>query len=892
MAPEGRGGSVKGRPSTFWGKLQTDEQGAVIAWHPLLDHCADVAACGEALLSVPVIERRLARLAGRAGLDAITRARLAVLIALHDVGKYNHGFQRKAEGSRGTAGHVVEALALLDNRHPLCAALYAALDVSSMARWVTHPKVLFRLLSASIAHHGRPHDLTQCGADPRLWSDGSRDAFGGIRALVEAARRWFPMAWEDGPPLPDAPAFDHAFSGLVTLADWLGSDRGDHAFPYTRDGAWEPSGARRMAFARERAAKAVAAIGLDPAEARETLGPAPGFDRISAHDPRPAQRIVLELPVTPGGSTTVLEAETGSGKTEAALARFARLFAAGEVDGLYFALPTRTAATQLHRRVLEAVARAWAHAPDARPPVALAVPGYLRVDGAEGRRLPGFEVLWNDRREARWRFRGWAAEHPKRFLAGSVVVGTIDQVLLSALRVDHAHLRATSLLRHLLVVDEVHASDAYMARLLETVLARHRAAGGHAILLSATLGGEARARLLSPEARRRAMPSASEARSAPYPVVTHADADGIATLPVEHQGRRRVIEAEIWPVMDDAEAIARRALEAAEAGARVLVLRNTVAGCVAVQVALEAIAGPTSSHVFRCEGRPAPHHARFARDDRARLDAAVERDFGRERAGRGGVVAVATQTVEQSLDLDADLMLTDLCPMDVLLQRVGRLHRHDRPASARPEGFRSPRVVVIAPAGRDLAATVDPRKEGRGQAGHGLGSVYRDLRVIEATWRELERDAILRVPDGCRARVEAAVHSTALDAITASDPRWAPHAQFIAGETLAKGTTARQNLFGWDKPFGHAQGLFPEKGEGRPPTRLGDDDRLFDFAEPPLGPFGGRIAQLKVPGFLAEGIGADPDVTVGARRADGFDGFDFTVDGTSWVYDRHGVRQA
>lgn len=886
---------MKGQPSTFWGKLRKVEGGEVVAWHPLIDHCADVAACCEALLAVPVVERRLARLAGRDALDEVTQARLSVLCALHDLGKFNHGFQRKAGRGRDVAGHVIEALALLDYREPLAQQFFAAIELGRFADWSEGDgTTLLRLWTASIAHHGRPQETGAARAEVRLWLDGPRDAFAGARTLVEATTRWFPTAWESGPALPAAAAFSHAFNGLVTLADWLGSDRADDAFPYTEEADYDLSGEGRMAFARARAARVMAAIGLDARRARVGLGSAPGFDRISDYTPKAAQTLLHALPAERGGSITVLEAETGSGKTEAALARFMTLFAAGEVDGLYFALPTRTSATQLHARVTKAVARAWSDT-STRPPVVLAVPGYLRVDDTDGRRLPEHEVLWNDREGARWRFRGWAAEHPKRFLAGAVVVGTIDQVLLSAMRVDHAHLRATSLLRHLLVVDEVHASDAYMTRLLETVLARHRAAGGHALLLSATLGAAARARLLQVGARRPSVPSLAEAVATPYPLVSHRGADGIVSLPVAREGAPRAVRTEIAAVMDDAEAIARRALAAARDGARVLVVRNTVAGCRAVQAAVEAAAGVDSPLLLRCAGVAAPHHSRFAQVDRAALDAAVEAAFGRERDGIAGVVAVATQTVEQSLDLDADLLITDLCPMDVLLQRIGRLHRHQRPAEERPAGFRDARAVVLVPASRDLAATIAlaGERRGWGKAGHGLGSVYADLRVIEATWRSLTDDPVLVVPSQCRARVEAAVHPDALAAVTAGADaaaarHWAEHERVMVGETTAKDSAARLNLFEWSDPFGHSRGLFPEKGERRLATRLGDDDRLFDFGDArPRGPFGERIRQLKAPGWMTREVAAEPVIAVVGEDADGFD---FTVDGARWRYDRHGLQ--
>jgi CRISPR-associated endonuclease/helicase Cas3 len=243
----------------------------------------------------------------------------------------------------------------------------------------------------------------------------------GIASLVEQVFRWFPKALApEAAPLPAAAEFQHAFSGLVTLADWLGSDR--DIFPFRR----EEDPLDRMSWSRGQARLALTRMGVDTRAARQLLGPrAPTFEEFFVLQPRATQALVTQLPVDSHGGITVLEAETGSGKTEAALARFLTLFHAGAVDGLYFALPTRTAATQIHARVVRALERLF-RSEEERPPVVLAVPEYLAVDNKRGRALPGFEVLWNDDDRERWRFRGWAAEHPKRFLAGAVVIGTID----------------------------------------------------------------------------------------------------------------------------------------------------------------------------------------------------------------------------------------------------------------------------------------------------------------------------------------------------------------------------------------------------------------------------------------------------------------------------------
>jgi CRISPR-associated endonuclease/helicase Cas3 len=163
------------------------------------------------------------------------------------------------------------------------------------------------------------------------------------------------------------------------------------------------------------------------------------------------------------------------------------------VDSLYFALPTRVAASQLYKRVQDTLDRLWPE----NPPLALrALPGYVAADGQEARALPDFKVLWADNPDDQAAPQRWAGENAKRFLAAPVAVGTIDQALLGALQVAHAHLRHATLARSLLVVDEVHASDAYMTVLLEQLLKAHLNCGGHAVLLSATLGSSARSRYL------------------------------------------------------------------------------------------------------------------------------------------------------------------------------------------------------------------------------------------------------------------------------------------------------------------------------------------------------------------------------------------------------------
>lgn len=874
---------VKGSPTGFWGKLSFDGGGR--HWHPLASHCADVAACCERLLQSTLLRRRLAAWGGLEDLDGSQIARLGVLAAFHDLGKFNYGFQNKAqERPVFEHGHVNEILALFgDAYHSLQQRLLSVLPVQELERWAPDDGAL-QLLVAAIGHHGRPGSMSSMRLHPAAWAPGAwGDPFDAISSLYHATRRWFPAAYETGASaLPSAPAFQHGFAGLVMLADWLGSDT--TFFAYSDEEEQD-----RMPRSRAQAALATRAIGLDVATCRHALGPStPSFSAISSFDPRPAQQATLELSLATHGSLAILEAETGSGKTEAALAHFMRLFHAGEVDGLYFALPTRTAATQLHRRVLEAMARAFPE--QDRPPVVLAVPGYLRVDDQEGRRLPGFEVLWNDDANERQRHRGWAAEHPKRYLAGAVVVGTIDQVLLSSLMVPHAHMRATCAARQLLVIDEVHASDDYMVALLEEVLRFHLAAGGHAFLMSATLGAGARGRLLGTAGPRPALPRLEDAVAEAYPLVSHVVGGG----PPQHRGvadvgAEKLVQPQVLTEAGCPAAVAQAALEAAQAGACVLVVRNLVRDCVATQRALEAAATARGLErlLFSVGSVLAPHHSRYAREDRRRLDAAVESSFGKRRASGSGRVLVATQTVEQSLDLDADLLITDLCPMDVLLQRVGRLHRHERP---RPASFERARVLVLAPEERALGGYI--RGDGMVVGPHGYGTVYSDLRILEATLRRCESARAFAIPRDNRALVEHATHPAALQAIAAElGEAWARHGDLVLGRALTMRRLAGGYCIDRSAVFDGERMRFPSADEvGKVTTRLGEDDRLIAFEGRVVGPFGEPIQRLTVPHHLLRGTPADPLAPVLPRQAPGE--VRFAYGDAEYVYDRLGLRPA
>lgn len=850
-----------------WAKLHSGPD-QITAWCPLGEHCLDVAAVARALLDIATLRHRLATLVGVSDLDKRQCDRLAVLAGLHDLGKANHGFQAKADpAAQHTAGHVREIAALLRGTNaadPEACRILQAARIAELSGWFEDGEQgLINSLLATWCHHGRL--VEQDGVfRGELWRRRQgRDPVEALGQTTEQVFSAYPGATQ-GPPFPSRPELAHALMGLITLADWIASDT--RFFPLFPVDVPVTGRVDRRVLAQQ----ALRGIGMDVGHWRDlACQRAFSFGDVFGQEPRPAQAEMLTraLPTTP--SILALEADTGSGKTEAALTWFARVFAAGQVDALYFALPTRAAATQIYHRVCQ-FAKHWL-GPD-HPPVVLAVPGYLGVDGREGQLLPRFEVLWPDDERERFRFRTWAAEHPKRYFSGSMVVGTVDQVLLSALQVSHSHMRGFSLLRHLLVVDEIHSSDDYMTRILEEVVQRTEKAGGHTLLMSATLGSRTRARFLrSPE------PDPEPAIAVPYPLLSVREGVGQMAQALAHHAPNRTIAVSIAPAVAEAPWIAARAMEAAAQGARVAVIRNTVTGVMALQEALETY--PDKAALFSCRGILTPHHSRYARKDRKLLDEALEERLRQE----GPVVVAATQTIEQSLDIDFDFLVTDLCPMDVLIQRLGRLHRHQR---SRPEGYRMPQVVVLV---SDQPLEKYIQRHGTARGPHGLGTVYYDLGVLEATLGLLTQTPVLHLPADNRMLVERTTHPAILEQRARQlGTSWDALRQNVWGIQLGQRNLAGLNLSRWDQVLEKVSPTEPGK---EIMTRLGQRDFLVQLDHPKPGPFHELVDALTIPGHLAPQLaelGPDLEPEKVADLPGG--GFCFSLGGLQFEYSRLGLR--
>lgn len=254
----------------------------------------------------------------------------------------------------------------------------------------------------------------------------------------------------------------------------------------------------------------------------------------------------------------------------------------------------------------------------------------------------------------------------------------------------HQSLRLLGLSTKVLVVDEVHACDCYMGELLSRLLRFHAALGGSAILLSATLPLEQRARLLTAFAEGAGY-SASKPKQTAYPLASHFHAAGLDEKPiVAREAVSRKVS--VTPLAEEQAALQRLHTTIARGGCAVWV-RNTVADAVSAWTTWNSNYPDCPATLF---------HARFALCDRLGIGKRIHENFGPTSTAeaRRGKLVIATQVVEQSLDVDFDDMVSDLAPIDLIVQRAGRLQRHKRDTEGNPaksEGRGSANLGVLMP---------------------------------------------------------------------------------------------------------------------------------------------------------------------------------------------------
>ena len=709
----------------YWGKADPNYLEEP-KWHPLVYHSLDVAAVGASWWDTsPTIQRTFIAAFGYAPLQQHQlRAWILFFTALHDLGKFDVRFQLKAPNALAAAwrplGKEDHGLSMKDIAgfdHGWAGMAWANLEYQI---WLGHDDVDREIwaqwkpwLAAVTGHHGDFYEPTRIytpEADtPIIEHDrAARHVF--VSTLADIFLTPAGLGFQDSPPLtsPSAQCF---LAGFCAVCDWIGSNT--DVFEYQKYDA-ELLDYFATNVQKIQANNVLHRFGL--------LAKAKDYKSVSAllkpeESPRGVQMLVDSLPTTPG--LTLIEAPTGSGKTEAALACAWRLLNQGVADSIVFALPTQATANAMLTRTEEFAVKIFG---DANVVLAHGKRGFNEtfqrlVDGGQRQTAQG-------KVEAAAQCAAWLANSRKRVFLGQIGICTVDQVLLSVLPVRHKFVRGFGLNKSVLIVDEVHAYDAYMHGLLGEVLRRQKATGGSAILLSATLPAGVRAKLLGAW-------GSSGVDDAPYPALWHAT-QGVATcttVPDDQRPTRREVATECLklPGAFPDESVIRRIIAAAESGALVAVVMNLVDDA---QRLARLLRRETTIDVD-------VFHARYRFTDRQKKEKATLDYYGRNAPRDKGRILVATQVVEQSLDLDFDWMLTQICPVDLLFQRLGRLHRHQR--EHRPVGFELPSCTVLSVEGEDYGL-------------HKL--IYGNTRVLWRTEQLLTETNSIVFPEAYRGWIE------------------------------------------------------------------------------------------------------------------------------------------
>lgn len=730
-----------------YAKTNPDNENEV---HLLLYHLIDVGLVALAIWQSALTESIKQRLAGTLGLSIIQTGQfIAFIAALHDLGKAFPGYQKKygpswLQAELKKAGLGLEGITGDSYKKEFPHGTVSTWALSQLLPQVIGIDAVFaeQIAVAIGGHHGSwpPPGTTERLNDSKYprWDEVRRDLVWEVQAVFQ-------------PPINVALPVDKGernifltlLSGLVSVADWLGS-RNKECFGFIGEPMTTRQYVARSAHHAQQSLQDLGWLGWLPTN--QTLTFAETFAYLNFAEPRGVQAAVIEAAQTLQPPTLlIVEAPTGIGKTEIALFIADTWLQQSAGRGLYVAMPTQATSNQMYERVGKFLQHRY-------PDFAL---NYHLVHG---------QAAWQDELKAKVELQtvgddktngiqaeSWFAPR-KRTLLAPFSVGTVDQTLLSILQTHHFFVRLFGLSHKVVIFDEVHAYDTFMSTLFHRLLQWLNAIGTSVIILSATL----------PKVTRRELVKAYTGQELPdklaYPALTIAPS---ISLPVVHELPKPAdVTLELcWEIGREPTAILAYLQKALAHGGCIAVICNTVGRAQAIFTVLED--ARQNGKLDLPEADLILFHARFPPVWRQAIEADVLEKFGKPDTAKRVVrplraIVVATQVIEQSLDLDFDLMVIDLAPVDLVIQRAGRLHRHQRDAQQR---HGHPRRLVIT----------EPSQDDNGIPDFGSDEWVYEPAILLRTYLALHGKATIAIPTDTPTLIEAVYGDTETSTLS---PNW------------------------------------------------------------------------------------------------------------------------
>ncbi len=790
----------------YWGKCQQSDTSE--NYHLLAYHNLDVAACGYFIVKKNYFNS--AELFEQLGFSSneIEKAALwfAYFLAWHDIGKFANGFQQLFQHNNPKLVAPDPSKGYLSRHDSLGHWLWKKYLIEKseiqLEQYNNNIEKIYDIwLLIMTGHHGKPPILEAKGKLSFNAHDkqASLDYIKAINQLfiVDAKLTCYPTNFFDKTFRKNLTKLSWLLAAITVISDWLGSN--EQFFPFCSESMELSEYWANYALAN--AEKAVATL-----PKRSSITPFNGIKNLFPFiaKPTPLQQQALSCQLTNiGPELFIMEDVTGAGKTEASMILAHRLMAAGKAHGIYIGMPTQATANGIYQRTAKVYGQLYQA--DSHPSLVLAH-GASYMNPTFTQTIINLDNIsqqkyLNNDNSASSECNEWFVDTRKKSLLAEVGVGTLDQALMAVMPFKHQSLRLLGLRHKLLILDEVHAYDSYMVKLLESLLHYHASQGGSAIILTATLPFFLREKLLNAfYSGLTSTPSSLTVNTdLPFPLFTQLNQKSLVEQAIETRDEvKRQVKID-W--IDNINSGIEKIKKAIEQGKIICWIKNSVADAISLYQQIKQNLHLDTKQILL-------FHSRFAYCDRLAIEQKTIEWAGKTSNNtiRSAKIIIATQVIEQSLDLDFDEMISDIAPIDLLIQRAGRLQRHVRDKHGniksathqnQPRDERNPPILtVFAPTWQD-----DPSEDWLDNPEfRNTKYVYANHAYLWFTQRVLRERGVITMPEEARLLIEA-VYRHDLE-----PPEGLQEAFYKAlGEQLGQSSQAKSIILNFNKCYSREQ---------------------------------------------------------------------------------------